>query len=134
MRLSWILRDLKISKADCLWMLKESGIKTPALYDLGYKNNNCLGCVKASSALYWNMVRRDFPDVFQRRAEQSRRFGARLTRVNGVRVFLDELPIDYLGADPLDDISCGPDCRQENLADEAYRLSRPTPKPSEESE
>jgi hypothetical protein len=30
--------------------------------------------------------------------------------VRGVRVFLDELPEDYLPAEPLEDISCGPEC------------------------
>ncbi len=39
-----------------------------------------------------------------------REIGVRLTRHNGKRIFLDELPSDYLPAEPLEDISCGPVC------------------------
>jgi hypothetical protein len=101
----------RITKEDCLQVLRSAGIAIPEMYRLGYKNNNCLGCVKATSANYWNMVRRDFPDVFDKRAAQSREIGVRLTRVRGERVFLDELPEDYIPAEPLEDVSCGPDCR-----------------------
>jgi len=38
------------------------------------------------------MIRRDFPEVFQRRCEQSRELNVRLTRLHGERIFLDELP------------------------------------------
>lgn len=80
----------------------------------GILTRNCIGCVKATSAKYWNMIRRDFPDVFDRRAHQSRDLDVRLTRVEGDRVYLDELPPDYLPADePDDDLSCGPDCQWE---------------------
>lgn len=99
-----------ITKDDCLEILENADIELPVMYLLGYRNNNCLGCVKATSARYWNMVRRDFPDVFDKRARQSREYGARLTRVRGLRVFLDELPADYLSDDPLENVSCGPDC------------------------
>ena len=53
-----------------------------------------------------------------RRARQSRELGARLTRVDGERAFLDEIPET---ADPLFDevitetVSCGPDCAQEGV-------------------
>ena len=43
--------------------------------------------------------------------ELSRQLGVRLTRFNGERVFLDELPADYLPAEELENISCGPDCQ-----------------------
>jgi hypothetical protein len=109
-----LLADRGVTKADCLDMVAEAGIAIPAMYTLGYKNNNCLGCVKATSALYWNMIRRDFPEVFDLRAHQSREYGARLTRVRGERVFLDELPADYMPSEPLEDISCGPDCAVTN--------------------
>lgn len=103
------LAESNTTKEDCYRILRDAGIEIPAMYQLGYRNNNCIGCVKATSARYWNMVRRDFPDVFDRRAAQSRDIGVKLTRVRGERVFLDELPADYL-AEPLEDISCGPDC------------------------
>ena len=105
-----ILSENEVTKAGCLAEIEDAGIELPALYLLGYRNNNCLGCVKATSATYWNMIRRDFPDVFNLRAGQSREYGTRLTRVQGVRVFLDELPADYLPAEPMENVQCGPDC------------------------
>lgn len=107
--LEWILRDAGLTKPDCFRMLSEAGIELPAMYRLGYKNNNCLGCVKATSPSYWNAIRRDFPDVFSDRAKQSREIGARLARVKGVRVFLDELPPDST-EHVEENLSCGPQC------------------------
>lgn len=37
-----------IDKQGCLDIIAAAGIKLPAMYGLGYKNNNCLGCVKAT--------------------------------------------------------------------------------------
>lgn len=110
LRLAWVLQDANMTKARCLEMVDRAGIELPAMYRLGYRNNNCIGCVKATSAAYWNQIRRDFPEVFQRRAEQSRTLDVRLTRVEGERVFLDELPEDYLSGG-MENISCGPDCQ-----------------------
>lgn len=107
----WPLVDGGYTKQACFDYLARAGIALPKMYELGYNNNNCIGCVKATGANYWNKIRRDFPDVFDKRARQSREYGARLTRVNGERVFLDELPTDYLPAEPLENISCGPDCQ-----------------------
>lgn len=104
------LQHFGVTKADCFVRLTEAGIALPVMYGLGYRNNNCIGCVKATSARYWNMIRRDFPAVFDKRAEQSKRLGVRLTRMNSVRIFLDELPANYLGAEELENISCGPEC------------------------
>jgi 3'-phosphoadenosine 5'-phosphosulfate sulfotransferase (PAPS reductase)/FAD synthetase len=86
-----VLIDAAMTKGDCGDMIRAAGIKLPAIYDHGFPNANCLGCVKATSPTYWNHLRREFPEVFAERAEQSRRLGARLVRVDGGRVFLDEL-------------------------------------------
>lgn len=86
-----ILIDAGMSKADCADMIRAAGIRLPAIYDHGLPNANCIGCVKATSPTYWNLIRREFPDVFAARAEQSRRLGARLVRVDNERIFLDEL-------------------------------------------
>lgn len=110
LRLLWTLIDAKKSKQDCYKELMKAGIELPAMYRMGYRNNNCLGCVKASSPGYWQKVRRDFPGVFKRRAEQSREIGCRLTRVDGKRIFLDELPIDREFKFKNENISCGPEC------------------------
>ena len=87
-----VLIDDIITKQTCVYMLEEAGIALPRIYQLGYPNANCIGCVKATSATYWNHVRKVHPDVFNRRASQSREIGAKLVRWKGERMFLDELP------------------------------------------
>jgi 3'-phosphoadenosine 5'-phosphosulfate sulfotransferase (PAPS reductase)/FAD synthetase len=106
----WNLREFNMTKADCYMALKRAGIALPAMYGLGFKNNNCIGCVKATSAKYWSNVRKNFPAVFSLRARQSRDLGVRLTRIKGVRIFLDELPLDHDDLTPEEDIECGPIC------------------------
>lgn len=110
LHVEWILIEERVSKADCLSMLRGAGITLPAMYALGFDHNNCLGCVKATSPSYWNRVRKLFPDVFARRAAQSRRIGCRLVRLNDERIFLDELPEDAQG-DLFEAIECGPACQ-----------------------
>lgn len=111
LRLEWPLVDGEITKEDCYRFLRRAGIELPVMYRLGYKNNNCIGCVKATSPGYWNKIRRDFPAHFALRAKQSREIGARLVRVKGKRVFLDELEseVDLL-APQTESVSCGPEC------------------------
>lgn len=75
-----------LTKEDCHALCEDWGIKRPAMYDLGYPNNNCVGCVKGGMG-YWNKIREDFPAVFKRRAKQEREIGH--SCINGV--FLDEL-------------------------------------------
>lgn len=108
------LIDERIDKRACFRILEAAGIQLPAVYHRGYPNANCIGCVKASSPEYWNHVRRDAPDVFEARAAQSRRLGARLVRVNGKRLFLDELPENARGQ-PMQSIQheCGLFCEAE---------------------
>lgn len=86
-----VLIDAKISKGDCFSMLTVAGIDLPAIYSMGYPNANCVGCVKATSPTYWNLVREKHPQIFADRAKQSRGIGCRLVRVKGKRKFLDEL-------------------------------------------
>lgn len=109
MHLTWPLLDAGLTKALCIWMVTAAGIELPMMYRLGYDHNNCLGCVKATSPKYWNMIRRDFPAVFEQRAKRSREIGARLTRVRGERIFLDELSPKEM-EDLREDLSCGPQC------------------------
>lgn len=92
-----ILIEAGLSKQDCAEIILNAGIEPPAVYARGYPNANCLGCVKATSATYWNLVRQQDPEVFQSRADQSRRIGARLARYKGKRIFLDELPANARG-------------------------------------
>ncbi len=80
-----------LTKDDCFEILLDAGIKLPEIYSLGFPNANCIGCVKSQSPTYWNLVRDKFPDIFEQRAEQSRRLGVRLVKLKGKRIFLDEL-------------------------------------------
>ena len=99
-----------IGKEHAHQILKASGIARPAMYDLGYHNNNCIGCVKGGMG-YWNKIREDFPDVFAQRAEMERDVGA--SCIKGV--FLDELDPERGRHDgPIVD-DCGIFCELEAL-------------------
>lgn len=110
LQLDWILRDRGITKAMCHQMIRLAGIRSPAMYELGFKNNNCIGCVKATSIAYWRKIREHFPEHFARRAAQSRDLGVRLTRLKGERIFIDEIPLDLPAEPVVEDVSCGPEC------------------------
>jgi len=91
------LIDEGYDKQRCFDVILSAGIDLPEIYKLGFPNANCIGCVKAGSATYWNLVRGTFPDVFKDRANQSREIGAKLAYYKGRRIFLDELPADAKG-------------------------------------
>lgn len=130
LRCEWILRDREITKDDCYYLLDRADIALPEMYRLGFDHNNCIGCVKATSPHYWARVRRLFPDVFDRRARQSRDIGARLVRIKGERVFLDEIPDDFADDGPDGEIECGPFCEMQpsifagGVRDEAIDAAR----------
>jgi len=88
------LIDAKITKSSCIKNVLKSGIALPTMYLLGYKNNNCIGCVKGAKG-YWNKIRIDFPDIFEKTADYEEMLGARLNVItkNGKtqRVLLREL-------------------------------------------
>jgi hypothetical protein len=108
-----VLIEAKLSRQDCYDRLVAEGVEPPRVYAEGYPNANCIGCVKATSPTYWNLVRKTRPEVFAARAEQSRRLGVRLARYKGERIFLDELPPDAVGR-PLKNmkIECGIVCEE----------------------
>lgn len=78
-----------INKNQCAGLIMNAGIKLPAMYRLGYSNNNCIGCVKGGMG-YWNKIRNDFPNVFLKMAALERKVG--YSCLNGI--FLDELHPD----------------------------------------
>lgn len=84
-----------ITKAGCLAMVMKAGIKPPRVYEMGFPNANCIPCCKATSPAYWALVRKEFPVEFHRMAELCRDVGARLTRIDDVRMFIDEIPEGY---------------------------------------
>ena len=69
------LIEAGMTKADCLAALRQAGIEIPMMYRMGYKNNNCIGCVKGGMG-YWNKIRVDFPETFERMAAQQRELGS----------------------------------------------------------
>lgn len=80
------LIEMNFIKQNAHGLLKKIGIKRPVMYDIGYSNNNCIGCVKGGMG-YWNKIRVDFPEVFASRAKIERQVGA--SYLNGT--YLDEL-------------------------------------------
>ena len=78
-----------LSKAQAHGILESLLIKRPQMYDLGYSNNNCVGCVKGGMG-YWNKIRVDFPEVFDKMAKLERKIGR--SCIKGV--YLDELEPD----------------------------------------
>jgi len=89
------LIEAQLSKSDCLAMVERAGIALPAMYGLGFKNNNCLGCPRGGMG-YWNNIRRHFPETFDRMAKLERELGMAIIPdgKTGNRIFLDELHPD----------------------------------------
>jgi hypothetical protein len=85
------LIDRQLSHADCLGMLQNAGIELPVMYKLGYKHNNCLGCVKSTGSGYWNKIKTDFPERFWMMAGMSRALGVKMARDGQERIYLDEI-------------------------------------------
>jgi len=79
-----------VTKADTLRLIHNSGIDLPVMYKLGYANNNCVGCVKGGMG-YWNKIRQDFPDAFDKMAKLERFVGHAINKDKNGAVYLDQL-------------------------------------------
>jgi len=104
------LIDRGLTKSACLAMIENAGIAPPRVYALGFPNANCIPCCKATSPAYWALIRKEYPEEFARMAKLSRELGARLARVKGERVFVDEVPHDQKTTEaiaPECDFLCG---------------------------
>lgn len=99
-----------LTKAECLQLVEQAGLRLPAMYELGYANNNCIGCVKGGMG-YWNKVRVDFPEVFAKRAHQERELGHTVLRDGGLPLYLDELGPGRGSYKAEDRIDCSLDCQ-----------------------
>jgi 3'-phosphoadenosine 5'-phosphosulfate sulfotransferase (PAPS reductase)/FAD synthetase len=86
----FILIDNAITKQDCYAHLTKLGLKLPVMYHLGYSNNNCVGCVKGGMG-YWNKIRKDFPDRFDKMVKLERLIGHAVNKDENGPVYLDEL-------------------------------------------
>jgi hypothetical protein len=95
-----------LMKEHCIDMVQRAGITPPPMYALGFRNNNCIPCVKAQSPAYWALVRREFPQQFDRMARLSRELGVTLCQTGGrggqrERLFIDEIPLDQPVSAPI---------------------------------
>lgn len=96
-----------LTKQDCAAMVDRAGIALPAMYGLGFANNNCRTCVKARSPGYWSLVRRVFPEDFARMATLSREIGWTPCRASDDGpIWLDELNPAHPAQDDSPDIEC----------------------------
>lgn len=104
-----VLIEEKLTKEDCFDILIEAGIKLPRVYE-NLNNANCIGCVKSASVWYWNTIRKNYPEVFKQRAEQSRKIGCKLVKYKNKWIFLDELDPEAVGRNPKKNIECSIFC------------------------
>jgi 3'-phosphoadenosine 5'-phosphosulfate sulfotransferase (PAPS reductase)/FAD synthetase len=133
------LIDAGLTKGDCLAMIKNAGIEVPEMYKLGYKNNNCMGCVKASSPAYWKKIQADFPDMFEKMNSYEKRLGRSVCKIDmktvrkkypdhyddGAQYWrpqLHELPGDIIAMDNTLDAQCGIFC---HIAEDEYNRGQP---------
>ena len=117
----FILAESGVTKSDCHQMVASAGIEAPAMYRLGYKNNNCIGCVKGQQK-YWNKIRVDFPEAFERMAKMERELNAAINKSYAgdgkrKRVFLDELDPNAGHHTREPDIECGVMCITEGASE-----------------
>lgn len=96
------LIENNLTKQMCAGIVSDSGIELPEMYKLGFHNNNCVGCVKGGMA-YWNLIRKHFPENFDRMAKAERIVGASCLK----RYYLDELPVDAGRGKPPIVAACG---------------------------
>jgi len=116
------LIDRGLTKSDCLAMIQDAGIELPEMYKLKYKNNNCMGCVKASSPAYWLKIKQDFPKRFDIMRGFELITGASICKISvdgvaDVRIKLDDIPDHIKPMDDTIDIQCGIFCE---LAEQEY--------------
>lgn len=112
-----ILVERQLNKADCLGIVDRAGIEIPVMYKMGYKNNNCIGCPKGGAG-YWNKIRVDSPETFDRMAKLEREVGAAICKTEPTKdgerqripVYLDELPPDAGNYPKEPSIACGLFC------------------------
>lgn len=81
-----------LNKAACFEILSRLGIRPPHSYQLGFDHANCIPCCKATSPRYWGLVRKHYPEEFQRMRELESELDYKLCRVRGEWVALSEVP------------------------------------------
>ena len=103
------LIEKRLDKPKCLLMLKQAGIELPAMYKLGYNNNNCIGCFKGGMG-YWNKIRKDFPEVFEEISKVEQETGHACLKKDGKALFLKDLDTSWGNHKDLEIPDCGLFC------------------------
>lgn len=98
-----------LTKKQCLLILKNEGIEIPAMYKLGYNNNNCIGCFKGGMG-YWNKIRKDFPNVFEEVSKVEQETGHTCLKKDGQQLYLKDLKPDWGNHKDLEIPDCGLFC------------------------
>ncbi len=107
-------------------IIENAKIKRCAMYDEGFPNNNCIGCLKGGAG-YQNLVREVYPEVFESRSILERDIGHSIIKREDPdtgkieRIFLDELPED-MGRDQKIIL---PDCDMFCTMDYSYLVENP---------
>jgi 3'-phosphoadenosine 5'-phosphosulfate sulfotransferase (PAPS reductase)/FAD synthetase len=102
------LIDAKLTKEMCADIILKNGIKLPTMYELGFHNNNCIGCVKGGKG-YWNHIKKHFPKTFDKMAKAEREVGATCIK----NKYLDELKENEGRHEPPITPNCGTFCEIE---------------------
>jgi peroxiredoxin len=109
-----VLIDEKITKKECFEILMKAGVRLPQAYLRGLPNANCIGCVKSSSPTYWNLIRKEYSEIFKHRETQSKKIGCKLVEYKGKRIFLEDLPPDAKGGKLKGAVECGIFCEEKD--------------------
>lgn len=111
-RVYFPLIEKRWNKKRCMQELLLNDIEIPAMYRLGYNNNNCIGCFKGGKG-YWNKIRTDFPEVFQKTANLELKTKHTCLKENGKQLYLAELPHNAGKHCKIDIPECGIFCQLE---------------------
>lgn len=104
------LIENNLNRADCLALFERHVGPLQEMYRLGYPNNNCIPCVNGGLG-YFNSIRRDFPEAFDRMARLEREYGYALHREDdGKPIWLDELDPDRGDMATEPDFTCSLNC------------------------
>jgi len=89
------LIDAGLGKEDCKAMIQRAGIELPMMYQMGYENANCIGCVKGGEG-YFRAIALDFPEQFNELADLQESIGPNAylfrNRETGERYSLRDIP------------------------------------------
>ncbi len=106
----WPLIEAQLGRGDALAVVERAGIALPVMYGLGFKNNNCIGCLKGGMG-YWNLVRVHFPEKFAEAAQLCREIGrSPIKGKDGKPVFLDMLDPTAGRYETEPEVQCGIGC------------------------